>query len=141
MKIQHTRVTTTLAQRKCSTNLRWPNVGPMEVWYKPTLAQRWRNENTTYTCNNHIGPTLAQRKCSTNLRWPNVGPMEVWYKPTLAQRHANQLGQRRADEQNDVGPTWVANAKYPRWPNMCLLSGSPLDSLRIIKYTIQTGTL
>ena len=52
MKIQHTRVTTTLAQRKCCINPRWPNimptsganVGPLSKMTGqrqiPTLAQR-----------------------------------------------------------------------------------------------------
>ena len=85
----------TLAEHKTILSLFWLSFGPMLAKHKKHILHirslRWPN----------IGAMLAQHKT-------NVGPMLDYNLPTL-DYNLPTLAQRRANEQNDVGPKYVAN--------------------------------
>ena len=91
------------------------------MFVKPTLAEHKNHIHILSLRWLNFGPTLAQHKKHIlhirNLRWPNIVPMLAQHKtnvgPTLAgptlDYNLPMLAQCRANEQNDVGPTYVAN--------------------------------
>ena len=73
-------------------NLRMTNIIPTLDHHCAKLAQRWLNVDHFYKIKRAtVGPTLGEP-----LRWANVGPTFT-------------LGQRKADEQNDIDPTLTTN--------------------------------
>lgn len=104
-----------------------------------SLAQHWTNK--FIYCWTNVGPMLLLRYQhrtnvgSTLVRTSYVGPMlgqcQITNCLTLGQHQANLLVERRADEQDDVGPMMKTDngpTQFSplglRWPNVSLLSGT-----------------